>query len=91
MKMKRIVLIVAAIAALLPAAAQTKPTQKDYSDRYNLLVSKLGPKGVGIETHLKNWEKDYPEDTDMLLGKFSYYLSKSRTESYEVRDGNRYL
>ena len=51
MKMKRIVLIVAAIAALLPAAAQTKPTQKDYSDRYNLLVSKLGPKGVGIETH----------------------------------------
>ena len=91
MKMKRIVLIVAAIAALLPAAAQTKPTQKDYSDRYNLLVSKLGPKGVGIETHLKNWEKDYPEDTDMLLGKFSYYLSKSRTESYEVREGNRYL
>ncbi|MBQ8061032.1 MAG: hypothetical protein IJ205_03695 [Bacteroidales bacterium] len=89
--MKRILLTLAALAVLLPAAAQTKPTSKEYSDRYDLLVSKLGPKGVGLETIVKNWEKDYPDDLNMLLDKFSFYLAKSRTETYEVKEANRYL
>ena len=92
MKMKKIFcLAIVAVLGLMTASAQTKPTQKDYSDRYQLLVSKLGAKGVGIETLLQNWEKDYPDDLDMLLGKFSYYLAKSRTETYEMKESNRYL
>lgn len=90
--MKRILLTIAVVmAAILPSLAQTKTTQKEYLDRYNLLVSKLGAAGVGIETLLQRWEKDYPDDTDMLLGKFSYYLEKSRTDKYEVREGNKFL
>ena len=92
MNMKKLFyLAIAAVLAVMPAAAQNKPTQKEYSDRYQLLVSKLGTTGLGIETVLQNWGKDYPEDLDMLLGKFSYYLEKSRTSTYEVRDTKRYL
>ena len=68
LNMKRILLTLLAVLTLLPLSAQTKQSQKDYLDRYNLLVSKLGADGVGIETLLQRWEKDYPEDTDMLLG-----------------------
>ena len=78
MNMRKIILAIAAAILALPLAAQVKPSQKDYLDRYNLLVSKLGAAGVGIETHLQKWEKDYPDDLDMLIGKFSYYFSKSQ-------------
>ena len=91
MNMKKLLLTLVAASVLLPLAAQTKPTQKEYSDRYNLLVSRLGAAGVGIETLLRKWERDYPEDAEMLLGKFSYYLTKSRTENYEVKDASKYL
>ena len=89
--MKRIVLTILSVITLLPLSAQTKTTQKEYLDRYQLLVSKLGASGVGIETLLKRWGKDYPEDTDMLLGKFTYYLAKCQTSSIEVMDAAKYL
>ncbi len=79
------------VVTLLPLSAQDKTTRKEYFDRYQLLVSKLGVNGVGVETVLQRWGKDYPDDTDMLLGKFSYYLAKSQTTSIEVRDAAKYL
>ena len=91
MNMKRILLTILTALTLLPLSSQTKPAQKDYLDRYQLLVSKLGTAGVGIETLLQRWEKDYPEDTDMLLGKFSYYLAKSQSARIEVIDAPKYL
>ena len=91
MNMKRILFTILTALTLLPLSAQTKTPQKDYLDRYQLLVSKLGAAGVGIETLLQRWEKDYPEDTDMLLGKFSYYLTKSQSSSIEVIDAQKYL
>lgn len=81
----------AAAMAFLPLAAQTRPERKDYLDRYNLLVSKLGIDGVGVETLLQRWGNDYPEDLDMLLGKFTYYLKKSQTTSIEKMDVPKYL
>ena len=89
--MKKILLTILAVLAFLPLSAQPKPTQKEYLDRYQLLVSKLGTDGVGIETLLQRWGKDYPDDTDMLLGKFSYYLTKSQSSSIEVKDAAKYL
>ena len=50
--MKRILLTILSVIILLPLPAQTKTTQKEYLDRYQLLVSKLGASGVGIETLL---------------------------------------
>ena len=91
MNMKKILLTILMALTLLPLSAQTKTPQKDYLDRYQLLVSKLGVAGVGVETLLQRWEKDYPDDTDMLLGKFTYYLTKSQSSSIEVIDAQKYL
>lgn len=61
------------VLAAATAMAQT-PSSKEFNERYQLLVSKLGPSGVGIETLLDKWEAAYPDDADMLLGKFTYYF-----------------
>ena len=58
LNMKKILLTILAVMAFLPLSAQPKPTQKEYLDRYQLLVSKLGTDGVGIETLLQRWGKD---------------------------------
>lgn len=93
MNMKKIfVTALLAILAIVPSLAQEPETsQKAYLDRYTLLVTKLGPDGVGIETLLNKWEADYPEDTDMLLGKFSYYLTKSQSSTLEPLEAEKYL
>ncbi len=88
---RRFIAALLGVIAFLPALAQTKPAQKDYLDRYNLLVSKLGVQGVGIETLLQRWGADYPDDTDMLLGRFTYYLSKSQSTEIKPLDASKYL
>lgn len=89
--MKRILITIVALAAILPLAAQTKTSRKDYLDRYTMLVNRLGADGVGVENTLRKWGEDYPDDTDMLLGKFSYYLTKCQSTVIEKREGSRYL
>ncbi len=71
--------------------AQDKPSKEEFLEKYNLLVSKLGPAGVGVETVLNKWEAAWPEDVDMLTAKFSYYYSKSQTTSVEIMDTEKYL
>ena len=83
-------LVAVLVSIQFPAHAQ-KPSQADYLDRYTLLVNKLGVEGVGVETLLRRWGKDYPDDMDMLLGKFTYYLSKSQSNSMEKIDASKYL
>lgn len=87
---KLLLLCFLALAAFTSVMGQQR-TQKEYLDRYNLLVSKLGTTGVGIETLLDNWEKDYPDDIEMLSGKFIYYFSKSQSNSVEKMDRTKYL
>ena len=83
-------LVAVLVSIQFPAHAQ-KPSQADYLDRYTLLVNKLGVEGVGVETLLQRWGKDYPDDMDMLMGKFTYYLSKSQSNSMEKIDASKYL
>ena len=71
------------------ALAQT--TSKEFNDRYQLLVSKLGPSGVGVETLINRWEAAYPDDIEMLVAKFSFYFSKSQSSSVVVKDQDKYL
>lgn len=70
-------------AAGFAAGAQEEnkedPRIEQYAERYNLLVSKLGYDGVGIETLLDGWEKIAPEDVRLLTAKFSYYFAKSQS------------
>ena len=87
---KLITFITAAMMFAVSAAAQ-QPTAKEFNDRYQLLVSKLGPSGVGIETLLERWEQAYPDDADMLLGKFTYYFAKSQSKSIVLKEQDKYL
>ncbi len=93
MKMNRIISIIAAALTVLaiPSFAQTTTSREDYLQRYSRLVDRVGVSGVGVETLVKNWEKDYPEDIDMLLAKFSFCLSKSRSSEVQIHEGPKYL
>ena len=91
MIVRRLMTIFAAtLLAAVSLGAQT-PSEKDFENRYNLLVSKLGPAGVGIETLLDRWAVAYPEDVNMMVGRFSYYLSKSQNNTLVIKDQAKYL
>lgn len=89
--MRRILIIAAMFAVLaMPVLAQSQTAEK-YKDRYDIMVGRLGAAGVGIETLLDKWAADYPQDPDMLLGRFAYYLEKGASEKIEKKDVTRYL
>ena len=69
--MKRILTFLLALALPLTLLAQTP--QEDYVRRYNNLVSRVGPAGVGVETLLDRWAEEYPDDTQQLLARFSLF------------------
>jgi len=93
--MKRIIASILAAGFMLPAVAQVslenKAASEGYSQKYDLLVSKLGPAGVGIETLLDNWEKSDPDNRKLILARFDYYMTKSQTTGIVSRPGRRYL
>ena len=70
-KMKRYLMVALSVLMALPVCAQK--TEEEYLSRYNMLVSRLGQTGVGVETLVTKWENDFPESMDMLCAKFSYY------------------
>jgi hypothetical protein len=86
---KYITILAALLVSGLSALAQ--PSAQDFLDRYNIVLKNLGPTGVGLETLLDRWEALYPEDENMMLGKFSYYYNKSQTSEVVKKDAARYL
>lgn len=91
MNIRTIIFSAVAAVPLLSASAQTPDAADDFDRRYNLLVSKLGPSGVGIETLLDKWESAYPEDIRVYTGRFSYCYSKSQKSSVVPKAQNKYL
>lgn len=81
--------IVAAVSMLLSASAFAQADK--YEQRYDLLVSKLGPAGVGVETILNNWEKADSTDSKMLLGRFNYLFAKAQSMQVVVKNKKKYL
>lgn len=68
----------AAIVLLLHLTAVAQTESERYGQRYDMLVAKLGPAGIGVETVLNNWEKVDSTNAKMLLGKFSYLFTKAQ-------------
>lgn len=85
--MRRILLTVTFLFAALLMSAQSDR----YEQRYDLLVSQFGPAGVGVETVLDNWAKVDSTNVRMLVGRFSYLFTKSKTSVVEKKEGRRYL
>jgi len=88
--MKRIIVAAVMVMTAVSALAQSQPAEK-YKERYDIMVGRLGVAGIGIETLLDKWGADYPDDIDMLLGKFAFYLEKSTTEKIERKDSKTFL
>ena len=85
--MKRIAILIAASLLTLTAFAQAER----YEQRYNMLVSKMGYDGVGVETLLDNWAKSDSTDARMLLGRFNYYFTKSQSGQIVAKPTKKYL
>lgn len=87
--MKKLIISILALALALTSVAQT--TAEQFKSRYDLLVSKLGVTGIGIETLLDKWETAYPQDVDMLSGRFLYKLGKSAHSEVVTKDQARFM
>ncbi len=88
--MKKIIIIITFLFFTL-ISLNAQNTDKEFQDRYNLLVSKLGYDGVGIETLLDKWEQKSPDNVNMLAAKFSYYFTKSIEYKTEDKSESTYL
>ena len=82
---------VSAAVLLMHIAAFAQTDSERYEQRYDMLVAKLGPAGIGVETVLNNWEKVDSTNAKMLFGKFSYYFSKAQTSEVISRSSKKYL
>ena len=87
--MKKIGWLVAALLTTATMWAQT--SQEEFLSRYNLLVGKVGPDGLGVETLVGKWEAAFPDDVDMLCAKFSYYYSKAQRSEVVAKSQERFL
>lgn len=87
--MKRILMVLSAMAVCLSAYAQTESER--YEQRYDLLVSRLGPAGVGVQVVLDSWQKVDSTNTKMLLGRFSYLFTKAQTAQVVAKPEKKYL
>lgn len=79
----------ALLAGSLAMSAQTDSER--YEQRYELLVSKMGAAGLGVETVLDNWEKVDSLNPKMLLGRFSYWYAKAQSTQVVMKDTRKYL
>lgn len=64
---------------------------REFSDRYDMLVSRLGADGVGVETVLNNWTEVDPCNRKLLLAKYSYYITKAGKTSIVGKPVRKYL
>lgn len=86
------VILAAIFSDMAAASAQDRDAQiARYAERYDLLVSKLGPAGVGIETLLDNWAALDSTDVRMLAARFNYYFTKSQYTEVVAKNQKRYL
>lgn len=67
-----------------------KDTER-FVSRYNLLVSRLGYDGVGIETLLNAWEAVDSTDIRIPEARFNYYFTRSRRDSVVTSTERKHL
>lgn len=85
----RIKIYILAFAVLVATVASAQSL--NYENRYNLLVSKVGPAGVGVETLLDKWQAADSTNKQMLSARFEYYFTKSQSEKVVKKAQKKYL
>jgi hypothetical protein len=72
-------------------AATVSAQSVNYEKRYELLVSQVGPGGIGVETLLDKWQAVDSTNHKMLSARFDYYLAKSQSEQVIKKSQKKYL
>ena len=85
----RILILLLGLVCLVPLHAQE--SKEDYLRRYNNLVGRVGPDGLGVETLLNKWEAAWPEDPNQMIARFSFCFLRSRHTSVVPMEQDRYL
>jgi len=83
--------VFAALLLFAQTVIYAQSESERYAQRYDMLVSKLGPAGIGIETVLNNWEKVDSTNAKLLLGRFSYLFTKAQSAEVVSRPEKKYL
>ena len=91
MKKKILLPLLASLLFLLPLGAQEPDSREGFLRRYNNLVDRVGPDGLGVESLLDKWAEAWPDDTNQQLARFSFCFSRCRTARIEQMDRDRYL
>ena len=63
----------------------------NYEQRYEMLVSRFGPAGVGVETLLENWAKADSTDIKLLTARFNYHFAKAHIDQVVKKTQKKYL
>ena len=79
--------LAAALVLLLPAVAAAQ----DFERKYNLLLERVGPCGVGVETLLDKWAIAEPDNDKMLTAKFNFWLTKGQDTEVVAKSQKKYL
>lgn len=87
MIMRKLLYALAAIMLSVSLSAQTT----DYLRRYNILLDRVGPAGVGMETLIQNWSVAEPDSPDMLTARFYYHIAKAQGTEVVARKEAKYL
>ena len=89
--MKRLLILLT--AALLPlfALAQETLSKEEFLRRYVNLAERVGPAGLGVETHLNKWEATWPEDPQLHLARFKFCFTRSASSHVEEMSVDKYL
>jgi tetratricopeptide (TPR) repeat protein len=81
--MKRILAIfLTGLILSSPAVAQKASQNKTHKDTYLDLLNRS--EFDALFRHLKKWEKENPDDPEMYIGYFNYYISRSKKEVVAV-------
>jgi tetratricopeptide (TPR) repeat protein len=79
--------LAAALVLLLPSLAHAQ----DFERKYNLLLERVGPCGVGVETLLDKWAMAEPDNDKMLTAKFNFWLTKGQDTEVVAKSQKKYL
>ena len=82
-------MILSLLALCVSVSAQTESER--FEQKYDLLVSRLGPAGVGVQVVLDNWQKVDSTNAKMLFGRFSYFFTKAQEPQVVTKPSKKYL
>ena len=81
----------AAIAAMMFMALPMFVNAQDFERKYNILVERVGPSGVGVETLLDSWAKAEEDNPVMLSARFHFWLTKAQSSEVVTKPVKKYL